>query len=268
MSQQSCTACNDLREYAPEFVVNGVTETVCENLADNKGLSAADGHTDCEDLHDVNDCLIGNMDDELDSFDVCEWKDFMHQYVPNDFETNKAMICSLCGAWDNIECLNKKMDAITFTPVVRAFRNGDNVHYTDIDHTGDLGTLKVYIDADGSSGDSSPNGTYGSQVADRDYIAMVTWCATGYGFDGEYVAVQVSLRNSTQSQAYGDLRSQHFSVEGVKILSENQSGFCYLPKGSYLLVHQNCSEAHNGAHFRVHQFSMVLIPVVTGSIEC
>lgn len=102
MSEKSCSACNDLREYAPEFVVNGVTDNVCENLGENRGLSAADGHTDCDDLHDVNDCLIANMDDELDAWEVCDWKDFMHQYIPNDYETNKAMICAICGLWNAV----------------------------------------------------------------------------------------------------------------------------------------------------------------------
>lgn len=112
MSQQSCSACNDLREYAPEFVVNGVTDNVCENLADNVGLSGAQNHTDCDDLHDVNDCLIGNMDDEVDGFEVCDWKDFMHQYIPNDYETNKALICALCGAWEKIECLTESINSL------------------------------------------------------------------------------------------------------------------------------------------------------------
>lgn len=103
MSQQSCTACNDLREYAPAFVQNGVTDSVCNNLSKNKGLSNASGHDDCDDLHDINDCLIGNMDDELDAFDVCEIKDFLHQYIPNNYETLKALICSMCGQWDRMD---------------------------------------------------------------------------------------------------------------------------------------------------------------------
>ena len=119
MSQKSCNACNELREYAPEFVVNGVTDAVCTHLANNKGLSNADSHNDCDDLHDVNDCLIGNMADELDAFDVCDLKDFLHQYIPNDYETNKALICALCGAWemiesawDKIDCLVKAMNSL------------------------------------------------------------------------------------------------------------------------------------------------------------
>lgn len=117
MSSKSCTACNDLREYAPDFVLNGVTDTVCENLANNEGLSGADGHVDCDDLHDVNDCLIANMDDEVESFDVCEWKDFMHQYIPNNYETLKAIICSICGQWDRMSDLCSLIDSILEPPL-------------------------------------------------------------------------------------------------------------------------------------------------------
>lgn len=104
MSQQSCSACNDLREYAPEFVVNGVTDNVCQSLQANTGLNPNldTKHTDCEDLHDVNDCLVGNMDDEVEEFEVCDWKDFMHQFIPNLYETLKAMICAICGLWKAI----------------------------------------------------------------------------------------------------------------------------------------------------------------------
>lgn len=105
MSQQSCSACNELREYAPEFAENGVTANVENHLMVNEGLSGASGHTDCEDLHDANDCLIANMVDELDAFDVCEWKDFMGVFIPNIYETMKAMISSMCGQWCAVDAL-------------------------------------------------------------------------------------------------------------------------------------------------------------------
>lgn len=99
MSQQSCSACNDLREYAPDFVLNGTTDEVGEHLMNDDGLSAADGHTDCDDLMDVNDCLIGNMIDELDGYEVCDWKDYMAAFIGNLYETIKAMVYSQCGQW-------------------------------------------------------------------------------------------------------------------------------------------------------------------------
>lgn len=97
MSDKSCSACNDLREVSPEFTLNGVTDTIAEYLEKNSGL---DGESkNCDDLLDINDCLIGNMEDELDAYDVCEWKDFMAAFIPNLYETIKAMVYSSCGQW-------------------------------------------------------------------------------------------------------------------------------------------------------------------------
>lgn len=139
MSSKNCSACNDLREYAPSFVLNGTTDAVCNNLGDNKGLSAAKNHTDCDDLHDVNDCLIGNMDDELDGFEVCEWQEFMHQLIPNMYETYKAMICSDCGQWDEIDDIREALCKLTQQPMkelhmTQTAKVGDNPVQTIRDH--------------------------------------------------------------------------------------------------------------------------------------
>ena len=267
MSSQSCTACNDLREYAPDFVLNGVNDDTCCHLYKNEGLSGADDHTNFDDLHDVNDCLIGNMQDELDAFDVCEWKDYMNELVGNMYETLKAMICSQCG-------ILAKLSLLTFTPEVKAFRNGgtssSSVTYSSLTADADIGTLKVYMDADDNDdANASPSGTYGSTPADRDYIAMLTWCADGNTLGTDRTSVQVSVRNNTQTADYAQLRAQHFSVKGVDRLSTNQTAFCYLPEGGHLLVRQHCTYAGgSNAQFRVHQFSMVLMPIVNADIEC
>ena len=116
MSAKSCSACNDLRETSATFVQNGVTDAICNNLSKNLGLNSGKDHDDCEDLHDINDCLIANMDDEMDAFDVCEWKDFMHQYIPNNYETLKAMICSMCGQWDRMDDMCKLIGNVLQPP--------------------------------------------------------------------------------------------------------------------------------------------------------
>lgn len=277
MSSRSCQACNDLREYAPDFALNGVTEEVADSLMDNEGLGRAEDHSDCGDLLDANDCLIANMKDVLASYDVCEWKDFMGEFIPNLYETMKAMIYSQCGQWSNIECLLKKMDLVTFTPVVKAFRNngtGGGVTYTELEDNTDVGTLKVYMDAeDDATADLSPNGQYGSTPADRDYIAFLSWCADGQHLNEGQTSVQISVRNNEQSQSYGTARAQHFSVKGCDHLSTNQAAYCFLPAGGHLLIRSHCSDAPTGSgenapRFRVHQFSMVLIPIVSTDIEC
>lgn len=101
MSTINCEACSELRENAPDFVQNGVTTEICNSLANDTGLNPnlTSLHTDAEDLHNVNDCLIGSMDSAIEAYDVCDWKEYMHKFVPNLYEFNKAMICSLGGVW-------------------------------------------------------------------------------------------------------------------------------------------------------------------------
>ena len=57
--KKSCEACRNLQEYAPEFVLNGVTENVENSLKNNTGFNPSSGHDDCQDLNDANDCLVG-----------------------------------------------------------------------------------------------------------------------------------------------------------------------------------------------------------------
>ena len=107
MSTIDCSACDNLRENAPEYVINGTTSTICASLANDTGLNPnlSTLHTNDEDLHDVNDCTIGRMAQEIEGYDVCDWKEFMQKYVPNNYELLKAMICSEGGQWTNIHDL-------------------------------------------------------------------------------------------------------------------------------------------------------------------
>lgn len=104
MATPDCNACEELREHAPDFVFNGVTDTICTSLQNDTGLNpkATTLHTDCEDLDTANDCMIGRMDKEVDSYDVCDWKDFMHAFIPNLWQLLKGIICALCGIWKKI----------------------------------------------------------------------------------------------------------------------------------------------------------------------
>lgn len=114
MSKPSCDACSNLREYNANFIMNGVTDDIAASLANNTGLNACltDLHTDCEDLNDVNDCLIGHMDDDVDNYEVCDWKSLAHNFFPNLYETLKAMIASICGLWTNMSDILEKISKI------------------------------------------------------------------------------------------------------------------------------------------------------------
>ena len=105
MAEFSCSACEDIRQTSPEFVVNGLTDDICTSLQNDTGLNPNDDHNDCTDLNNLNDCLIGNQETEIEAYDVCDWKTFMKQFIPNLWTVLKAMICAICGIWTNIHNL-------------------------------------------------------------------------------------------------------------------------------------------------------------------
>lgn len=114
MSTINCDSCANLREYAPEFVQNGVTDTVAASLKNNTGFNPALTVTrdDCEDLNDANDCLIGRMQDEVEAYDVCDWKEFMSKLLPNQYELLKAIIANDCGQWAMLDRLCSGLDGL------------------------------------------------------------------------------------------------------------------------------------------------------------
>lgn len=107
MSETNCNACNSLKRTSSEFVLNGVTDTIAASLKNNTGFnpSLTALHTNCEDLNDANDCLIARMDSEVESYEVCDWKEFMHKFLPNNYELLKAIIAGDCGQWERINGL-------------------------------------------------------------------------------------------------------------------------------------------------------------------
>lgn len=111
MAKINCDACDELRTLDPSMIVNGLGDDECTSLANDTGIVASSGHNDCTDLKMLNDCLVGNMIAELEKTDLCDWKEYMEKYATNDYTTNKAMICAICGIWENIhaiwECLLK-----------------------------------------------------------------------------------------------------------------------------------------------------------------
>lgn len=105
MIDYSCSACEELRQDAPSFVVNGMSETECASLANNTGLNPSSGNDDCTDLNNMNDCLIKNMENEINSYNVCSWKDYMKALVNNMWTMYKGIICALCGLWTAVSAI-------------------------------------------------------------------------------------------------------------------------------------------------------------------
>ena len=114
MAKYKCSACEELRKSAPAVIRNGVSNSSCVSLKNNTGLNPSNNIKDCEDLENLNDCFVGNMATELPKYDDCNWKKFMKDFIPNVWNTFKAIICSICGLWCNINFLLNGM-RLTFT---------------------------------------------------------------------------------------------------------------------------------------------------------
>lgn len=124
MATKNCASCSDLQDYAPEFVLNGVTDTVSASLANDTGFNPNNSRNDCTDLNDASDCLIGNMDDEIEAYDVCDWKTYMHNFVPNAYNMFKSFASAICGVWTNIHSLWTQTNANTCA--IQYLYNGKN----------------------------------------------------------------------------------------------------------------------------------------------
>lgn len=101
----NCAACEDLKTLDPNLLVNGIDDSECTSLKNDTGLVASNGHNDCTDLEDMNDCLIKNMTTEINAYNTCSWKDYAKAVITNIWMMFKAIICSICGIWTNIHNL-------------------------------------------------------------------------------------------------------------------------------------------------------------------
>ena len=102
MANTNCNSCEELRQDAPSLIVNGFDETMEASLMNNTGLNPSSGNDDCTDLNNMNDCLVGNMEEEVDLYEVCDWKPFMKNFIPNVWTTLKGIISAICGLWTNV----------------------------------------------------------------------------------------------------------------------------------------------------------------------
>jgi len=102
-----CKSCEDLKGYAASFLIHGVTDEVCASLRKNTGLNPDLKvlHKNCEDLNDTLNCLLGTLREKLRTVNVCDIKKFVDEMMNNQFAFDKAMLCSHCGQWDEIERL-------------------------------------------------------------------------------------------------------------------------------------------------------------------
>lgn len=97
-----CKACEDLKYNAPHFVANGLTDKECQSLMNNTGLDPKANHDDCEDLHDMQDCLMEGLKEDIPTYDDCDWKTAFTDLLTNLNNMFQAIICVICGLWDEI----------------------------------------------------------------------------------------------------------------------------------------------------------------------
>lgn len=116
-----CEACETLKEVDANLVVNGFTDENCANLQANTGL--AGDSDDCTDLNTMNDCLIGAEVDEAEITDVCNWREYMGGLVQNIWTMNKALICAICGLWNELTSLEQKLDASSYLGILTLYTN-------------------------------------------------------------------------------------------------------------------------------------------------
>ena len=270
----NCSACNDLRETAPEFVQNGVTDTVCTSLKNDTGFNPSNDRTDCDDLNDANDCLIGNMEDEIEAYDICDWKTFMKTLIPNIYNVIKAIICAICGLWCNFHALISALqNTASFTPTQKYLRSSDagSASYWHDCTTG--GTIEFDT---GEINSQYPNGehntvNHGTFYAPEDGVAIVSYCfaiqdndnnarigfhVTGYD-SGESVSDETRIK-----------RANHIGTL-VRQGTWGQTTAVKMTKGHYLKL--DVTPVYNTnpstASYRLHQVCITFIPTFQLDID-
>lgn len=104
MNKDVCSACDSLKATSSNFIQKGVTDAICANLKANQGFEN-NGHNNCTDMHDMNDCLLGGLLEKIDTYDVCDVKEAIKDLEKNLISIMDVMICSDCGQWEEIEKL-------------------------------------------------------------------------------------------------------------------------------------------------------------------
>lgn len=287
MADMNCSACEDIRQTSPEFIVNGLTDDICTSIQNDTGLNPNDDHNDCTDLHNLNDCLVGNEATEVEAYDVCDWKTFMKQFIPNLWTVLKAMICAICGIWTNIHkiweeiakiweklnCafngivnlvteLNRTTQGQTF---VRYFRDnsGTGGGYEWSTKKGSSHILDIYMDADLDNP--------GSQPADRDYVVIMQNCTDLHEVGGN-IGIMCTYFSSGDPRSIAAIRRRaaqhptiHLNGATTKNFSWTTSGAVVIRRGEHIRVEGYVYTGGGKGHYRFHQFVMTWIPINAGS---
>lgn len=212
MSINNCSACSSLRDDAPELFVNGLTNTMVTSLKNNTGLVPGNSNNDCDDLNDMADCLVGNMAAEVDSYEVCDWKDFMKNFIPNVWTTFKGIIAAICGLWTNLTNLQAtvkdicKLQEANLQHPVSAF--GTRPNGAASYQGGSIGTKNGQPILTPLAQNEMTTGAWPNQnVGIRYGTLKTTSCSTGHCTRFEWIAPDIlGYRvNANVTLAYGDV---------------------------------------------------------------
>lgn len=288
MREEYCDACYELNDGAYEFVENGVTPEIDSRLRNDQGFSDdPEIDTDCEALNLANDCLIGGMEDELENYDVCDIKTWLKKMIANLHSVMAAVVSAVCGIWTKIWNIYNLIDGIgsriddlesqieglsinakAFVNHVRDYGTGGSSYFGDFDD-GDNQYQNWYMDANHTS--------YGSKVADRDYIVVISHC-----FNVQRVSsfdAVVTWYSSGDTRSISDIRGetgQHPTILGpnhneypLNDMSWTLSTAIAIKKGEYVKSEIHCIESTpisgQTARARIHQVAMTWIPANIGT---
>lgn len=105
-----CAACEDLKVYAHDFLVHGVTDDVANGFYNNTGFIKNDKRKNCEDLQNANDCLIFGENEKASMYNQCDWQEAYATITNNAGIMYELLIHSDCGQWDQIDALWKALN--------------------------------------------------------------------------------------------------------------------------------------------------------------
>lgn len=272
MSQIDCNACSELQTNAPNFAANGITDVECTSLAADTGLNPElnPQHNDATDLHDVNDCLIGAATNDLEKYSVCGWQDFMEMFIPNIYETIKAIICALGGAWTYIHNLLTRVGNLE-TRMTNA-EDAITRHETAITHLNNM--VEEIIEAMGGSSNTIPVFRKYSytvpvskfiqtwQVASTneqgDAATLTAWFSGAPQQDEDYISIPVTEMESIIGVwAQPKVVPGGNSYDGMgKDFMQTVAVQTYVHQGDYLIVNFDALElapvkvnSHNGGPY-------------------
>lgn len=271
MATIDCNACADLITDAPEFMAQGVTDTVCESLENNTGLNPSLSvlHENCEDFEKMNDCLIGKKALEIKSYKDCDWKTFAKGMVENLYQYFKALNCSICGLWKRVTCVYdgivKLVEALDGSvggeAFVRYYRDnsGTGTGYEWTAVLGESHTLDIYMDADVDDP--------GTKEADRDYVVIVTTCTDFANVkDLEVLETVYSSGDTRSMDTIRKRQAQHPAYMGPTVISDFSwpvTTSTIVREGSHIKIEgyvDRLSDSPN-ATYRFHQITCTWIPI-------